>query len=148
MENVWATKWWPHRQFTFICSVAAVNANNSLARAKNANAEHQITFRKLLAKEMMYNHITESGGVMNSPIRAKKRSRQSIEDEHQLVKKPLYTGRYDDSAKVWKKSTQAYLKHKCRTCSKNIRTYCICNKSRPMCSICFAKHHHEVCSAI
>ena len=31
LEDVWATKWWPHRQFTFLCSVAEVNANNSVA---------------------------------------------------------------------------------------------------------------------
>ncbi len=29
LEDVWATKWWPTRQFMFICSVAEVNAVNS-----------------------------------------------------------------------------------------------------------------------
>ncbi len=42
LEDVWETQWWPHRQFTFICSVVEVNANNSLARANNANAEDHI----------------------------------------------------------------------------------------------------------
>ena len=26
LEQVWHTKWWPTRQFTFICSVAEANA--------------------------------------------------------------------------------------------------------------------------
>ncbi len=26
LEEVWATKWWPMRQFTFICRLAEVNA--------------------------------------------------------------------------------------------------------------------------
>ncbi len=108
----------------------------------------KITFRKLFAKEMMYNRITESGGVRSSPIKARKRSKQSIEFEHELVKKPKYTRRYDASEKVWIMSSQAYLNHKCKTLSKNIRTYCICNKAHPMCLVCFARHHHKVCSAI
>ncbi len=29
LKDVWATKWWPTRQFTFICSVVEVNAVNS-----------------------------------------------------------------------------------------------------------------------
>ena len=24
LEDVWHTKWWPHRQFTFLCSVSEV----------------------------------------------------------------------------------------------------------------------------
>jgi hypothetical protein len=34
LEEVWQTKWWAMRQFTFICSVAEVNAVHSLARGK------------------------------------------------------------------------------------------------------------------
>ena len=38
LEDVWATKWWPHHQFTFtfICTMAEVNANNSIARARDS----------------------------------------------------------------------------------------------------------------
>ena len=148
LEDVWATQWWPHRQFTFLLSVAEVNANNSLARAKNESAEHQITFRKLLAEEMMYNKLTESGGVRNSPIRARKRSRQSLEPEHELVKKPKWTGKYDAAAKCWTQSPVEYLKHACKTCKRKIRTYCICNKACPMCSACFAQHCINVNSTV
>jgi hypothetical protein len=42
LQDIWATRWWPHRQFTFICSVAEVNANNSQARALKEPAQHQI----------------------------------------------------------------------------------------------------------
>ena len=34
LEQVWATKWWPNRQFTFLLSVAEVNAVQARARAK------------------------------------------------------------------------------------------------------------------
>ena len=29
LEEVWATKWWPHQQFAFVCSIAEVNALNA-----------------------------------------------------------------------------------------------------------------------
>lgn len=34
LEEVWRTKWWAFWQFTFLCSVAEVNAVNSRARAR------------------------------------------------------------------------------------------------------------------
>jgi hypothetical protein len=33
-DAVWATKWWPNRQFTFLLSVTEVNAVQTRARAK------------------------------------------------------------------------------------------------------------------
>jgi hypothetical protein len=145
LEEVWATRWWPHRQFTFLCSMAEVNANNSKARAHDKPAEHQIVFRKQLAKEMMFNKITDSGGVRTSPIRAKMRSRmEMLETKHKLVKKPKFTGRWDASEKQWRASTVEYLKQTCKTCSREVRTYCTCNKATPMCSDCFAKHYSGV----
>ena len=51
LEDVWATKWWPHCQFTLICSMAEVNAYNSIARARDSLADHKVVFRKKLAKQ-------------------------------------------------------------------------------------------------
>jgi hypothetical protein len=42
LQDIWATKWWPHRQFTFMCLVAEVNANNSRACALGKPADYQI----------------------------------------------------------------------------------------------------------
>jgi hypothetical protein len=71
-----------------MCSVAEANANNLLARAMGVPAVHQIVFRKQRAKEMMYNKITVTGGIRHSPIRARKRSRESLVMEHKLMTKP------------------------------------------------------------
>ncbi|KAL3773990.1 hypothetical protein ACHAWO_004625 [Cyclotella atomus] len=141
LEDVWATQWWPHRQFTFLCSVAEVNANNSKAQAHDKPAEHQIAFRKQLAKELMFNRITESGGVRNSPIRGRRAREEDLRDEHRLVKKPKFTGRYDPTEKQWVTSKVEYLKQKCKTCPKEVRTYCLCSKATPMCADCFGKHY-------
>lgn len=44
LEEVWHTKWWPMRQFTFICSVAEVNAVQSQARGKAKRRCHSYNF--------------------------------------------------------------------------------------------------------
>jgi hypothetical protein len=103
LEDIWATKWWPHRQFTFMLSVAEVNANNSSARALDVPAVHQIVFRKQLAKEMMYNKLTETGGIRHSQIRARKRSWESLDMEHKLMTKPTYTGSWEKTSNASRK---------------------------------------------
>ena len=57
LEDVWRTKWWPHRQFTFLLSIAEVNAVNSRARARDAAAVPMLDFRCQLAKAMLENKI-------------------------------------------------------------------------------------------
>jgi hypothetical protein len=57
LEEVWGTKWWAMRQFTFLCSVAEVNAVHSRARATNETSMPQLNFRRKLAQQMMENTI-------------------------------------------------------------------------------------------
>lgn len=140
LEDVWATKWWPHRQFTFVCSVAEVNALNAKARGRNVPAEAGLTFRRKLAEQMLKNQINDSGGVSHSPIRSCRKRKRSELVEHKLEKKPVYTGKYDASSKSWRKVKTKYLKIKCYYCPKEVRTYCPCNKQIILCGDCFGKH--------
>jgi hypothetical protein len=39
LEDLWAMKWWPNRQFTFLLSVAEVNAVQNRARAKKKTGD-------------------------------------------------------------------------------------------------------------
>ena len=78
LEEAFKTKWWPHRQFTFVLSVAETNAVNSRARARNEPAESQLDFRKQLAKQMMEIMIDAVGNVPFSPIRPRKRIRSLV----------------------------------------------------------------------
>ena len=66
-------------------------------------AVHQIVFRKQLAKEMMYNKLTGTGGIRHSPIRARKRSRESLDMEHKLMTKPTYTGSWEKTSNASRK---------------------------------------------
>ena len=106
-------KGWPHRQFTFVCSVAEVNALNAKARGRNEPAEAGLTFRRKLAEQMLKNQINDSGGVSHSPIRSCCKQRRSELVEHKLEKKPVYTGKYDATSKSWRKVKMKYLKMKC-----------------------------------
>ena len=88
LEEVWATKWWPHRPFNFICLMAEVNALNARARGRSAPAEEGLTFWSRLAEQMLQNKLTDSGGMLYSPVRSSHRCRRSSTVEHKLVKKP------------------------------------------------------------
>ncbi len=57
LENVWATKWWPMQQFTFICSVAEVNAVNSRVCGHNDKADPQLISRRNLTWDMIEDKI-------------------------------------------------------------------------------------------
>ncbi|KAL7525460.1 hypothetical protein ACHAXR_001013, partial [Thalassiosira sp. AJA248-18] len=58
LEQVWHTKWWPTRQFTFVCSVAEANAVQCRARARKETPTPQLDFRRALAIKMMTNKIS------------------------------------------------------------------------------------------
>jgi hypothetical protein len=143
LEDVWKTTWWPHRQFTFLLSVAEVNSINSRARARRQSAEQQLDFRCQLAKGMLENTIDDYGNLCCSPVRPRKRSRMSYVEQHSLETKPNFMGLWDNSTKYWTKVKTKYLKSKCSSCSREIRTYCSCNKSVPMCQECWGKHKQQ-----
>ena len=77
LEQVWHTKWWPTRQFTFICSVAEANAVQSRARARDETPAEQLKFRRALAMKMLKNNIRDDGVNIGSPMRPTKRARLS-----------------------------------------------------------------------
>jgi hypothetical protein len=85
LEEAFKTKWWPHRQFTFVLSVAETNAVNSRARARNEPAESQLDFRKQLAKQMMEIMIDAVGNVPFSPIRPRKRIRTLVRTDRRTI---------------------------------------------------------------
>ena len=71
-------------------------------------AVHQIVFRKQLAKEMMYNELTETGGIRHSPIRAIKRSRESLGMEHKLDEADVHWGLGSNRQKLQESKHRVY----------------------------------------
>ena len=72
LEDVWATKWWPTRQFTFLFSVAEVNAVNLQAQGKKETADPQLTFCHNLAMDMLENEIGIVQPLKNSPVKTRR----------------------------------------------------------------------------
>ena len=144
LEDVWATKWWPNRQFTFLCSVAEVNAIQSRARARKLPAESQTEFRRNLAMRMLQNNMNETGEVPNSPRKRRKRNIEVMEDQHECMTRPLKTGTWNHKRNAWSRTKSLYSKTKCVVCKQLCRTYCACNKRKTLCFKCWGDHEKEV----
>ena len=144
LDDVWHTQWWPNRQFTFVCSVSEVNAVNSRARARNAPPEPQLEFRRQLAKHMLLNKIDDDGNCPKSPVRLRKRARESITDKHELTTRPTYTGAWNNLIHTWNKVKTEYCRVECAGCKIGTRTYCSCDMSVPLCQKCHTEHCIEV----
>ena len=88
LEEVWHTKWWPMRQFTFICSVAEVNAVQSPARAWGETTTPQLQFCQKLAEQMLTNTI----GVQVVPEVVHVRTRRQSNIEHKCLRRGVRDG--------------------------------------------------------
>ena len=91
LERVWATKWWPNRQFTFLLSVAEVNAVQAWARAKKEILMPTLEFRKKLAMRMMTNKLKNNGLTPASPVCTRARN----SSEHVMVKRQKKEGSWN-----------------------------------------------------
>ena len=139
LEDVWATKWWPNRQFTFLVSVAEVNALNAGARARKEAAPSQLKFRKALAKGMLENVLDVNGNVPQPHARLRKR--KGATTKHKRMTRPKYTGgKWDSGKNSWSTVGSKYLKSSCVSCGFECRTYCLCNPKVTMCPGCIGMH--------
>ena len=139
LESIWETKWWPNRQFTFLLSVAEVNAGMAKARATSRPADSVLDFRKRLAKLMLENKLDARGVAPNSPIRP----RRTSNTVHVLKKRAKYEGKFDPDRCAFKRVKSMYLARPCRDCRKDTRDYCSCDPSMDLCSACFGAHRME-----
>ena len=86
LEDTWATKWWPNRQFTFTLSVSEANAVQSRARARREQPEPQLQFCRQLGKLMLTNQLDSEGNCPKSPVRLRKRGRESNVNPHENIR--------------------------------------------------------------
>ena len=141
LESAWKTKWWANRQFTFLLSIAEVNAGMAWARAKKQSAEPVLMFRRALAKLMLENKLNAYGEAPNSPIRPRRVSNTP----HVLKKRGKHEGKYDPDRRAFKRVRTVYLARPCTWCRKDTRDYCSCDPSLDLCSACFGAHRVEHC---
>ncbi|KAL7425548.1 hypothetical protein ACHAXH_000046, partial [Discostella pseudostelligera] len=140
LEEIWATKWWPNRQFTFILSVVEANAIQARARARDAPAEPTLSFRKQLANHMLHNRIGDNGVNVSSPIRPRVRRTT----EHERKRKRVHEGKWNATTKTFNQVKTEYLREKCSDCDATTREYCSCSPARPLCRGCFSLHLEEL----
>jgi hypothetical protein len=136
LESVWATKWWPNRQFTFILSVAEVNAGMARARARKEPAQPMLEFRRQLAMRMLENKLDERGVAASSPIRPRRASNMV----HILKKREKFRGKWDSHKRQFKRIKTEYLVRPCSVCRKSTREYCLCAPGADLCRACFGAH--------
>ncbi len=140
LEDVWGTKWWLMRQFTFLCSVAEVNAVQSRACAMNEMSMAQLGFCWKLAQQMMENTID----MLVIPDLPPMRIRKPTNVEHTLKKRKTGEGAWNSTMRRFNVTRAEYVHHRCHGCRKKIRTYCACDPLTPLCTACHALHCREV----
>ena len=139
LEYTWKTKWWPNRQFTFLLSVAEVNAGQSWARARDEKPDPTLIFRRKLAIQMMTNNIQANGVVLASPPR--RPSRRST--EHVLTKRKKNEGKWNPYTRRFRTCKSLYIPRPRSVCRQKTRSYCPCSPGTDLCGVCFGKHLQE-----
>jgi len=135
-KRAWKTKWWANRQFTFLLSVAEVNAGMARARAMKLPAKPVLDFWRNLAKMMLENRLKEYGVAPNSPICPRRVSNTP----YVIKKRARNEGRYDPEHRQFKRVNTVYLARPCTVCRKDTWNYCSCDPSIDLCSACFGAH--------
>ena len=140
LEDVCHTKWWPHCQFTFLCSVSKVNALNSRTRARMLPAESQLTFRRKLARGMLKNKLDSAVKWPGSPAHNWRRSNGSPIPDHELCTCPKFTRAWDLTKNKWSYVKTKYLETRCSGCICNVISYFSCNNKASLCTKCWGVH--------
>lgn len=150
LEEVWVTKRWPIRVFTFLLAITEVNLFLILRffiwKGEERRTKFQ-SFRKDLAFSLIYNkHIAKETTSTSSPPTSPSK-RPKLRSGHKLVTKPPYTGTWAGGR--WNTSKIAYQQYRCSnvncTSSKSggraqVRTYCSCAIGRFLCNTCWGNH--------
>ncbi len=136
LENTWKTKWWPNCQFTFLMSIAEVNAGQARARARDEKPYPTLTFRRKLAMQMMTNKIQDNGVVAAPPPHRLSRRAPS----HVLAKRKKKQGKWNSYTRQFNKTKMLYVVRPCSNCGKTTRSYCPCDPGQDLCGVCFGKH--------
>lgn len=144
IEDVWIMKQFWHGHFAFFLGLSEANAYFAYTRfvQKGAGMTH-ISFRKLLARELITNHylveeeelLRAADDVVTSETQVK---RTKTSDAHRLESIPFHST-WDGSS--WRQTLRVQqVQRRCKYCKKKTRHYCVCNPSKSICTLCFARH--------
>lgn len=131
LEQTWGTGRWPNRVFAYLLATSEVNA--TLGEAEFGDAQHvrpQLDFRRLLAKDLIYNpYLAGSTNPRNMAAAAN--------TSHKLVTLPR--GKKFSGANIVD-SKSDYPFNYCHCRIQRVRTYCRCMPGVLLCPTCFTDH--------
>ena len=96
------------QQFTFICSIAEVNAVQSWAWGKGELTMPQLQFCRKLAEQMLTNTI----GVEVAPVVVPRHTRHQTNIEHKCLRT------WNPYTCMFSKTNTDYVRHRCNGCGK------------------------------
>ena len=139
LEHVWATKYWPHRPFSFLLAVTEVNVNLAEAYFVTHNdPKPQIEYRKLLAQDLIHNEYIVQEQVQQQTRRSKRKAALEVHCLRTLRPYKKFSGTKIIRAK------SKYPQATCTMGHRKVRTYCACSPGVLRCDQCYAFHCIEV----
>jgi hypothetical protein len=129
------------QHFTFICSIAEVNAVQSQAWGRGEATMPQLQFCQKLAKQMLTNIINVQ--VVPEIVPVHTRHQRNI--QHQCIRWGIHNGTWNLHTHRVNQVELDYVRHQCTTCgAKKDRHYCSCDPATPLCIGCHAIHANAI----
>jgi hypothetical protein len=139
LEHVWATKYWPHRLFSFLLAVTEVNVNLAEAHfVLKTRPRPQLQFRKLLANDLINNPYLVEENVQQEVQKNKEKAALEV---HCLKKLKPYR-KFSGTRQV--KANSKYPQATYIMGHRKVRTYCACSPRVLRCDQCFAMYYVEI----
>ena len=144
-EAAWGAHRWAIRAFAFLAALAEASAFLACrcfawGCSGGKQPAAKLEFRRKLAFSLISNRWRKEAATV-ATTRVSPRKRAAL--EHRLLACPQFCRKWCVSNNKWDCTAKAkLLQHVCSTdgCRRRIRTYCSCNKSAWMCSVCHTIH--------
>ena len=139
LEESWGTKRWDIRQLCWIIALVETNAllafNQFICKQRQLEPLSLVEFRKLIVKEALQHFKT-----VNEALASDSRIITHQMNTHVLKKKDEFCGIFSHGK--WTKTKSKYQQAVCSgaNCHARVRTYCVCDPTLVLCSVCFADH--------
>ena len=143
LEAVIGARKWEIRQFFFLLAVTEVNVKLGLLQTDENDEAGMLRFRRRLAKALINNHWIEEEKKNEEKIFYAKGGKRRLIVLHELMTRPVFTGKYDDKKRKFSKTKKKYSVLKCSVCHSETRNYCSCNQAIAICDRCFGIHRFD-----
>ena len=132
LEKTWSTMWWPNGVFAFLIAVIEVNTYLAAVHLYGYDKMEQLSFWKLLAKELLFNPYLKED---KKGAATKRKKQQQAANEFRMIPRGMkFSGPHLVQA------ASDYPQRRCIDCGKKVRTYCKCSPGTHLCNLCYPTH--------